>query len=405
MTQPAIEVTSFVEPSRNAPRPFFDTSIGPLSGSDAVPYLNDSEDSLTVKVLGDEAYVKLDDPEAASIRAALAGIDYDPGGGPEYIATLRKAFYSSFPDRMIRLFETLKESSGTNVPYLIVDNLPIDDNVTGSPSFNETGAAFKAGVLSENLLSAIGAAIAEPYSIYHEGRELINNLTPHLHKASEYTGLGSLVELDFHTENAAQAHMPNGDTSPIALILLGIRQQSGGGEPETHLSDARKALSLLSDDDIRYLRGRHFIIRVPYRWRGTTSRPQDNTDLCSIVSGPAEAPRITVAFYPDMVLPVNQNARVALDNFYRAIKSVSVGMKITPGRLVYINNRFSLHSRDKFSPTFDENGRANRWVQRVFLAPNLWNYRMFDRTLARVFDPSSLNKTSRLREQENVSAG
>ncbi|RQZ59999.1 TauD/TfdA family dioxygenase [Burkholderia sp. Bp9004] len=339
-----------------------------------------------------EAFVKLDDSEAASIRVALEGIEYDPGGGVEYLSTLRKAVYSRFPDRLIRLLEALKESSGSHAPYLVVDNLPIDGNITGSPSFHETGATFKAGVLSENLLSAIGAVIAEPYSIYHEGRELINNLTPHLHTARDYTGLGSLVELDFHTENAAQAHMPYGDTSPIALILLGIRQQAGDGEPETHLSDARKALALLDDSDIRYLRERHFIIRVPYRWRGTASGPQDNTELCSIVSGPAEAPRVTVAFYPDMVLPVNQNARTALDHFYQAVKSVSVGVKITPGRLVYINNRFALHSRDRFSPTFDENGRANRWVQRIFLASNLWNYRVFDRTLARVFDPSCLGR-------------
>jgi L-asparagine oxygenase len=349
-----------------------------------------------------EPFLKLDDSEAASIRAALAGIEYDPGGGAEYLATLRKAVYSRFPDRMIRLLEALKESSGFHIPYLVVDNLPIDGNVTGSPSFHETGAAFKEGVLSENLLSAIGAVIAEPYSIYHEGRELINNLTPHLRNARDYTGLGSLVELDFHTENAAQAHMPYGDTSPIALLLLGIRRQSGDDEPETHLADSRQALSLLSDDDIRYLRERHFIIRVPYRWRGTMSGPQDNTDLCSIVSGPATAPRITVAFYPDMVLPVNQNARTALENFYQAIKSVSFGVRITPGRLVYINNRFALHSRDKFSPTFDQNGRANRWVQRIFLAPNLWNYRVFDRTLERIFDPGSLSRAGSLPETQTA---
>ena len=71
---------------------------------------------------------------------------------------------------------------------------------------------------------------------------------------------------------------------------------------------------------------------------------------------------------------------------------MSVGVKIAPGRLVYINNRFARHSRDRFSPTFDENGRANRWVQRIFLASNLWNYRVFDRTLARVFDPSCLGR-------------
>ena len=71
-------------------------------------------------------------------------------------------------------------------------------------------------MLSENLLAALGAVIGEPYSISHEGLELVNNLAPHKHTRHEYRGLRSEVELDFHIENAAQAFMPEGDASPPA---------------------------------------------------------------------------------------------------------------------------------------------------------------------------------------------
>jgi hypothetical protein len=153
-------------------------------------------------------------------------------------------------------------------------------------------------------------------------------------------------------------------------------------------------LARLSDEDLEALYGRHFIIRVPYRWRGATPTPRDNTDLSPVLSGPLELPRVTVAFYPDMVLPVNQRAKAALENFHREVRAVSEAIDIKPGRLVFINNRFALHSRDSFVPTFDANERAYRWVQRIMVTTNLWNFRSFGKRHERVFDPFLLPEAS-----------
>ncbi|WP_337249614.1 TauD/TfdA family dioxygenase [Burkholderia sp. KCJ3K979] len=109
-----------------------------------------------------------------------------------------------------------------------------------------------------------------------------------------------------------------------------------------------------------------------------------------MLSGPLDAPRVTVAFYPDMVLAVNTRAQEALANLYRAVREVSFGVQVSPGKLVLINNHFTLHSRDRFDPQYDENDRAFRWVQRVFVARSLWNFRAFTPLQARVFDPKAL---------------
>ena len=327
--------------------------------------------------------------ESACIREAFRGHDYDPGGSSTYLSSLRRTAYASFPDRVLSAIERAKRPAGDALGSILIDNLPIDAAVTGSPRFVETGRPFKQGVLSENVLAALGAITGEPYSIAHEGRELVNNLTPHKETAHEFTGLGSEVELDFHIENAAQAHMPEGDTSPFALLLLGVRAEPDGG-PLTRVADCRRALALMSDEDIDYLYGKHYIIRVPYRWRGATPTPRDNTDLSPILSGPHDSPRVTVAFYPDMVLAANARAKQALDNLYQAIRNVSFGVQVIPGRLLLINNSFTLHSRDRFQPQFDDQGRAYRWVQRVFVARNLWNFRSFTPVEERVFDPKLL---------------
>ncbi|HHT8996312.1 TauD/TfdA family dioxygenase [Burkholderia cenocepacia] len=327
--------------------------------------------------------------ESAHIRTTLGALDYDPAGGAGYISAVRKLAYNAFPDRVVDAFDRAKAPTADAHGSIEIDNLPIDDGVTGSPRFEETGRSFKAGVLSENVLVALSTLAGEPYSIAHEGRELVNNLTPHKATARDYTGLGSEVELDFHIENAAQAHMPEGDTSPFALLLLGVRSEAGGG-PYTRLADARRALQLLSPDDVAQLYGEHYIIRVPYRWRGAAPTPRDNTDLSAVLSGPLDAPRVTVAFYPDMVLAVNPRAQEALANLYRAVREVSFGVQVSPGKLVLINNHFTLHSRDRFDPQYDENDRAFRWVQRVFVARSLWNFRAFTPLQARVFDPKAL---------------
>lgn len=139
---------------------------------------------------------------------------------------------------MITAINKVKGFSASALGSLQIDNLPVDKSVTGSPRHNESGSAFKSGVLTENILVTMGVLTGEPYSIAHEGHELVNNLTPHKEAAKEFTGLGSEVELDFHIENAAQAYMPEGDTSPLALILLGVRGEPLGG-PQTRISDCR----------------------------------------------------------------------------------------------------------------------------------------------------------------------
>ncbi|WP_426203523.1 TauD/TfdA family dioxygenase [Pseudomonas sp. TWP3-1] len=102
-----------------------------------------------------------------------------------------------------------------------------------------------------------------------------------------------------------------------------------------------------------------------------------------------ELPRVTAAFYPDMVIPVDDAAKNAYAKFYHALKQVAHGVDIQPGKLVYVNNRFTLHSRDRFTPGFDPNGQAWRWVQRVFLTNNLWNFRTFKKNGPRIFFPTA----------------
>lgn len=293
------------------------------------------------------------------------------------------------PDRLLAFFENQNDPYN-QAPYFIINNIPLDQNIYGSPLSSEASTTFKSGCVSENILCAIGCALGEPYSISFEGRELVNNLTAEKNHKLEYTGLGSEVELDFHIENAALKHTFEDDCSPKGLLLLGIRDEPASSGPYTYVSDARKALELLSNNDKNILRDNNYAIEVPYRWRNAIT--SDKLPRCDvpIVSGTAELPRISAVFYPGMVTPRNKQAENAYINLYRAVKAVSIGVKIQPGRLVYVNNRFALHARQKFTATYDENGRGYRWIQRLFVTADLWAFRGFrsnQNTSSRVFNP------------------
>ncbi len=334
--------------------------------------------------------ITLTDAESALIRQAFSHIPYMPNGNEEYITALRVAAYSSIPERILKILER-QRSSNNPLPYVIFNNLPIDEAIYGSPTFSDKGTDFKSANLSENVITAFGSVVGEPYSIYFEGQELVNNLTPQKDCKRDYTGLGSDVELDFHIENAALKFMSEDDYSPMGIFFLGLRVDPNSTSPKTRISDARLALSRLSKEDLKILCENNFIIRVPYRWRGAFAGEKANTELCPLVSGPADFPRISAVFYPDMVKPVGDRAKEAFMNFYDAIKFVSVSTYLTPGKLLYVDNRFALHSRDEFCATYDENGAPYRWVQRLFVAPNLWNFRTISSIGERVFNPAIPN--------------
>nr|WP_246789923.1 TauD/TfdA family dioxygenase [Bartonella taylorii] len=72
-----------------------------------------------------------------------------------------------------------------------------------------------------------------------------------------------------------------------------------------------------------------------------------------------------------MLEPQSKKAKEALDHFYETMEAVSFGIYVQPRRLLYIDNRMLLHSRDKFFGSFDSYENPMRWIQRVFVSADL----------------------------------
>ncbi|PRN03794.1 taurine catabolism dioxygenase TauD [Pseudomonas sp. LLC-1] len=324
---------------------------------------------------------KFTDSERDQLARVLATINYDTQGDQVYITDLRMAAASTLPRRVIDILSEQRASLHPK-PYLVFENLPVDEQVFTTPDPQRFLPACKSGTISENLIMMFAALIGEPYSVQFEGANIVNNLIPGTQTKGEYTGLGSDVELDFHIENAALKFMDGLNAYPLGLLLTGVRHDRNG--PMTRLADARNALDLLDASDVSWLRQPLYQIKVPYRWRkeGTYVTP-----AVPMVCGSNSFPEINAVFYPDMVEALNARAAQAMEKFHDAIKTVSIGVDIKPGMLAYIDNRFTLHSRDRFSASLDDLNNPMRWVQRVFVANNLWGHRQLQRVKSRIFLP------------------
>lgn len=328
---------------------------------------------------------RLTDREKNILKDTLSKISYDDSGNNSYINAVKSAAALVLPKRVLAALHEQKASLQPR-PYLIFDNLPMDDEVFGSPTSLERGDAYKSGHISENLAIAFASLIGEPYSISFEGIDIVNNLTPERGKEKDYTGLGSDVELDFHIENAALKFVKDLNLSPTGLTLTGVRQDPA--MPKTRIADASEAIRQLDQRDLKILRGDYFCLKVPFRWRSVLAEKNIvETAPVPLISGCTIQPEVHVAFYSDMVTTLNDDAARAFGNLYEAIKRVSFGVDVTPGRLVYVDNRLALHSRDRFKANYDENGWPMRWIQRVFVTSSLWNHRTLRRLKERVFEP------------------
>ena len=271
----------------------------------------------------------------------------------------------------------------TNLPYERIDFAPL----LGQPAHSAKHTS-----LSEHLLLAFSAQFGESYGVLDEGSRLVNDLIPSKADLERFTGNGSRQKLGIHAENIALRYaVPGLDLSPKYLMLTGVSAQHIGG-PTTPVAIAAQAVKRLSLDQAAVLRTSCAKIALPVRQR-TDVEKEDEVGPVPVISGPEGREVISAAFYSDMIRPVSDEAALALVALEKALDDVAIHLEIVPGTLVYLSNGRVLHGRSDFEPVFDENGRAQRWLQRIFGTGRLDAFDSCKAVTDRVFDVDLRNFT------------
>jgi L-asparagine oxygenase len=325
-----------------------------------------------------------------TLKEQLSAIVYPESGYCEYlaqIATVRDSVAGEFADLDGFLDDSRNERERPVAIKLV--NLPTDQEIPMPPVDGGALKHIKKGkYLSENLLALVSSMFGAPYSMFCEGKGLINNLIPSRKASGDLTGLGATSDLRFHIENAALRFMTEHDCAPKALFIIGVRQDRS--PPYTRLSDARLALDLLSADDRHVLASAAFKIKLPYRWRAyRCDYEAAATEFVPLVEFGSTHTVVSAAFYGDMIgETASDRAKAAAKRFEDALEQVAIDEIVAPGEMLGIDNRCTLHARTPFEASFDELGRAHRWAQRIFIADSLANFVGWHETDRPVFAPT-----------------
>jgi L-asparagine oxygenase len=302
----------------------------------------------------------------------------------EHVTTVRQAIYETLGLPMSALIESVRVGSVAPVAVTL-RNLPYED-VEWSPAPGAPTRSAKSTDLSENVLVGFAGMLGEPYGIVNEGPHLVNNLIPSRTDVERLTGNGSRRQLGLHVENAAPRWIfPARDLSPAWLVLAGVSEQKSGG-PHTIFASGRRAAALLTQRERAILTAPCVRIAVPERWRDKAGLATHRTNPVPILAGPPGREIITAAFYGDMHEAVSDEAAEAIAAFDAALNEVVDSVAVVPGTALAIPNAHTLHGRQSFEPTIDEDGRAQRWLQRVFVTGRLDQFDVGVRLSDRVFD-------------------
>ena len=334
------------------------TPIGILPGREVTVSVESETGVLTVD---------LNRNAARRIASSVAGIQF-PTDGQEhaYVSELRRIGFESLPPDFLSVAAAVR--AGTLAPTAILFRGFEYEEVASSPAPGENSHKVKASDLSENQLVLLGAVLGEPYGMAGEGARLVNDLIPNQKEIQMLTGNGSALRLGFHTENAAHRWIyRDRDLSPQGLLLAGICVPAEN-PPLTRIANGRMAARKLAAENpelYKQLWDPCVRVSLPIRQRkpGISRLPAS-----PILSGKPGMETVTAAYYGDMMEPLAEQAVAA---FEAALDASAIGLLVQPGVVVYVPNGYSLHSRDGFIAKFDEDGRANRWLQRIFVTARL----------------------------------
>jgi alpha-ketoglutarate-dependent taurine dioxygenase len=246
----------------------------------------------------------------------------------------------------------------TELPALLIDNLPYDENLPHTPK-DARFSTNKETFYTEGCLLLFASFFGIPMAYANEkDGELIQTLCPVRSQIQKASSEGA-ANLPLHTDNAFHAYPPD-------YLFLACLKPHPEDNALTLISDIRSAVESLNETQRRLLTERHFIIKSP-----TSFDEEQKSDLQPIIrvneSGVIEA---RVRF--DRVSSENPEATAALNALKLFAERNTKKIDIQPGQILILDNSRILHGRIPFDARLDGN---DRWMYRLYTRgdiPSLW---------------------------------
>ncbi|MFJ3713821.1 TauD/TfdA family dioxygenase [Streptomyces sp. NPDC090053] len=281
---------------------------------------------------------------------------HDQVDNPEWVAGARDA-WEELPFLLRRGMRRFRRHSGPH-GTLVIGGLPVDQAaLPATPSV--LGSVQRQVSVSAAVLTMVACGLGEPLAYRAEkSGALVQDVVPVPGQETFHGNAGS-VPLSFHTENGFHSHPPD------YVIFLCLRADHDG-IAGMRVAGIRQALPLLTPASRQALFAPEFITTPPPSFSADAATSEPDVKPRPVLSGAAEDPDIRMAQL--VTTPLTPRATAALTEFSRACEATARTLRLTPGDLVIIDNRVTVHGRTAFRPRYDG---ADRWLQRTYVTTDL----------------------------------
>lgn len=277
---------------------------------------------------------------------------YDSPTDPLFLLQAR-AYAGQLPVSMLRRLNHFRLKEDHN-GSLLISGFDIEDEEIG-PTPYSTGKEIdvQSGLREGFMLMLLVSFIGESFGWANQRNgALINNILPLKDHAEEQLSTGSLVELDWHTEEAF--HSCRADY----LALMCMRNPDQIPTMIGSIQDAQ-----ISRESKKILFEPRFIFLTDKNFEGNGSFVPE-----PVLYGSFDTPYVKID--PSFMEAVkgDQEAEEALAEIVNAIKNVLYEQVLNQGDILLIDNHRIVHGRKAFQPRFDG---TDRWLKRVNITADL----------------------------------
>ena len=260
-------------------------------------------------------------------------------------ASLQSDGLSSWIRKLLREFRCNSNDYGA----ILLRGIPIEENLPPTP-LDDGIFANKNVSNSEKSFAMVMMRLGEPRGCLDEKNGLpLQNVYPVLGFEKKQENSGSVEFLDMHGEDIFN---PNKcDT----LGLLGLRNDHDK-VARTGVASCRKAINLVSENTITWLRKPLYIVPSPSSYGEQVFWSKPMPVLCGSYFHPFMNIEV------DVMKGVTPQAQLAFEEFSEALWQVHISTVILPGDLLIIDNMVTAHTRSGFRPHYDG---KDRWLQRI----------------------------------------
>ncbi|MER5368598.1 clavaminate synthase family protein [Streptomyces sp. NPDC002722] len=307
-------------------------------------------------VAADWALDPADAGACEELARALCTGRHDQVDSPEWVAGAREA-WETLPLPLRRGVRRFRRHSGPH-GTMVIGGLPVDPAaLPATPSV--PGSVQRLASVPAAVLTMVACGLGEPLAYRAEkSGALVQDVVPVPGKETFHGNAGS-VPLSFHTENGFHPHPPD---YVIFLCLRADHDRRAG----MRVAGIRQALPLLTPASRQTLFAPEFLTTPPPSFSPDAARGEPDVEPRPVLSGAVEDPDIRMAQL--VTSPLTPRATAALTEFGRACEASSRTLRLTPGDLVIIDNRVTVHGRTAFQPRYDG---ADRWLQRTYVTTDL----------------------------------